>query len=61
MFGNMSRLFRVQPMTQQPKAGKVGSTRARSEQAGGRVPLAVGDSRFLITNGIFQGTRPWVS
>lgn len=61
MFENLTKLFRVQPLTAQAKPGKSGGGRARNVQDGGRVPLAVHDSRFLITNGLFQGSRPWVS
>lgn len=71
MFQHLMKLFRhdgmaaVQPLNGGQGAGKVRSSAgagrtAQADTSGGRAPLAVGDSRFLVTNGMFQGARQWL-
>lgn len=68
MFEGFSALFRhdgaqagkpVQPSHGGSKSGRMPASPTR-DQAGGRAPITVGDSRFLITNGMFQGARRWM-
>ena len=64
MFENIGKLFRhdtVQSLQGQQPGGKMGARAgAGRKPRGGRVPLNVGDSRFLMTNGLFQGARQWM-
>ena len=64
MFENLRKLFRhdaVQSLQGDAPGGKMPSSGAGGRpKAGSRVPLAVGDSRFLMTNGMFQGARQWM-
>ena len=66
MFRHLTKLFRHDGMGSanplSPEKGKVHSARARSgakrDERGGRVPLSVGESRFMRP-GMFEGTRQW--
>ena len=71
MFDGMGRLFRsegqgaVQSLRDKGGRGQGASPRAAGGTAmrkddGGRVPITVRDSRFLITDGLFQGARRWM-
>ena len=66
MFENLVNVFKhdtVQSLQEplQPKKMGGGRTGGSAQRVrGGRVPLAVGDSRFLLTDGLFQGARQWM-
>ena len=66
MFQGMRGLFRVQTAQSLREPGKMGQgTSARSvasserKDSGGRVPLTVGESRYLRAD-IFERTRKWL-
>lgn len=58
MFENLTKAFRVQPLNSKATAGKVGGVaNPKRKDMGGRVPITVGESRYLRADILERAAR----